>query len=185
MKNKATIFLIFSVCLIAFNCNAQRYFMKVESPNQDGFSSNVSHFNEFELTSFNFRVVNRVRPKLGSGGIGFAEPNLAPFEITFNQSKNLAAFYLAVHNRDLFGKVTISVMKDFNGTVQDHLVFTFTNVKFTFVSNQAQKGATIIVSRASLLGETLKIEHYRTDINGNRVSPPLETGWDIKQNQNL
>lgn len=186
MKNNISLFLIISLLALTLSTNGQRYFMKIENPDLDGTSTTAPHQNEFELESFDFGITNNGNLHIGQGG-GVGKPELLPFTIKLKQTSNMAQVYKTIHDGGYYRKVIISVMKTFGTpSLQDYLVFTLEEgVVFKAMNNGASSGDDSIFLTATLFSDKLRIKHYLTNSNGSRDNTPLETGWDIIENESL
>ena len=102
----------------------QRYFLKIETPNVNGKSTDPNHMNEILLEDFNFEIMNEINIGSQSGGVGAGKAQSGPINLKFELSKDINTLFHALHSGQIFTRFTITAN---NGTV-DYLKYEFKNV---------------------------------------------------------
>jgi type VI secretion system secreted protein Hcp len=159
-------------------------FLKIETPNVAGESSDSAHKGEIEIFSFSLGASNPTTIGSGTGGAGAGKVSFSSFSLMKKTDKTSPILYQSLAVGSHFNKATVTLRKASGDAPIEYLKYTFGTV---FVESIQWSGSTggddAPAESVSFVYGKLEVDYQPQGPDGKALGGAVHGGWDITTNK--
>jgi type VI secretion system secreted protein Hcp len=157
-------------------------FLKIQTPDVAGESTDSKHTGEIEISSFSFGAHNTTTIGSATGGAGAGKVTFSSFSIMKKTDKTSPLLFQANASGTHYQKCVVTLRKA-GGTPVEYLKYTFGTV---FVESIQWSGSTggddTPTESVSFVYGQLQIDYQPQGADGKAVGGAIHGGWDATKN---
>jgi type VI secretion system secreted protein Hcp len=159
-------------------------FLKIESPNVAGESTDSKHKGEIEIYSFSLGASNPTTIGSGTGGAGAGKVSLSSFNFMKKTDKTSPVLFQACASGTHYAKVTITCRKAGGSNPVEYLKYTFTTVVVESIQWSGSSGGDDTPTEScSFAYGKVQIDYTPQKNADGSGGAPVHGGWDAQANK--